>query len=111
MRLLMLGTGAIGGYFGGRLIQAGAAVTFLVRERRAAELHRDFAPDVSVGTEWSTEQTPPQAHVGCCLMDAMLPIERALRSIRVLHGLAGAPGQHDRPPSMEIQSAAKDCLL
>jgi 2-dehydropantoate 2-reductase len=39
MRILVLGAGAIGGYFGGRLVQAGADVTFLVRERRAQQLH------------------------------------------------------------------------
>jgi 2-dehydropantoate 2-reductase len=38
MRILVVGAGAIGGYFGGRLSQAGADVTFLVRPRRAAEL-------------------------------------------------------------------------
>ncbi|MEA2894259.1 MAG: 2-dehydropantoate 2-reductase [Bradyrhizobium sp.] len=38
MRILVVGAGAIGGYFGGRLAQAGCDVTFLVRERRAAEL-------------------------------------------------------------------------
>jgi 2-dehydropantoate 2-reductase len=53
MRILVLGAGAIGGYFGGRLVQAGGDVTFLVRERRAGQLrargivvkspHGDFA--------------------------------------------------------------------
>jgi 2-dehydropantoate 2-reductase len=38
MRFLSLGAGAIGGYFGGRLIEAGADVTFLVREQRKAQL-------------------------------------------------------------------------
>jgi 2-dehydropantoate 2-reductase len=38
MRILVLGAGAIGGYFGGRLVQAGGDVTFLVRERRASQL-------------------------------------------------------------------------
>ncbi len=38
MRVLVVGAGAIGGYFGGRLLQAGRDVTFLVRERREAEL-------------------------------------------------------------------------
>jgi 2-dehydropantoate 2-reductase len=38
MRILVLGAGAIGGYFGGRLLEAGRDVTFLVRARRAAEL-------------------------------------------------------------------------
>jgi 2-dehydropantoate 2-reductase len=38
MRILVVGAGAIGGYFGGRLLQAGRDVTFLVRPRRATEL-------------------------------------------------------------------------
>jgi 2-dehydropantoate 2-reductase len=38
MRTLVVGAGAIGGYFGGRLLEAQRDVTFLVRERRAAEL-------------------------------------------------------------------------
>lgn len=38
MRILVVGAGAIGGYFGGRLLEAGRDVTFLVRQRRAAEL-------------------------------------------------------------------------
>ena len=38
MRILVVGAGAIGGYFGGRLLQSGADVTFLVRPKRASEL-------------------------------------------------------------------------
>jgi 2-dehydropantoate 2-reductase len=38
MRILVVGAGAIGGYFGGRMLEAGCDVTFLVRPRRAAEL-------------------------------------------------------------------------
>ena len=38
MRILVVGAGAIGGYFGGRLLQAGNDVTFLVRPKRASEL-------------------------------------------------------------------------
>ncbi len=41
MRILVLGAGGIGGYFGGRLVEAGADVTFLVRPRRAAQLAAD----------------------------------------------------------------------
>jgi 2-dehydropantoate 2-reductase len=40
MRILVVGAGAIGGYFGGRLLEAGREVTFLVRPRRAAQLAR-----------------------------------------------------------------------
>src|SRR5476651_1804886 len=38
MRILVVGAGAIGGYFGGRMLQAGRDITFLVRPKRAAEL-------------------------------------------------------------------------
>ncbi|HSJ97645.1 MAG TPA: 2-dehydropantoate 2-reductase, partial [Myxococcota bacterium] len=41
MKILVLGAGGIGGYFGGRLAQAGADVTFLVRPKRRAQLERD----------------------------------------------------------------------
>jgi 2-dehydropantoate 2-reductase len=38
MRILVLGAGAIGGYYGGRMVEGGADVTFLVRPRRAQQL-------------------------------------------------------------------------
>ena len=38
MRIVVVGAGAVGGYFGGRLAQAGHDVTFLVRPQRAAIL-------------------------------------------------------------------------
>jgi 2-dehydropantoate 2-reductase len=41
MKLLFLGAGATGGYFGGRLANAGVDVTFLVREKRRDQLARD----------------------------------------------------------------------
>jgi 2-dehydropantoate 2-reductase len=38
MEILVIGAGAVGGYFGGRLAQANRDVTFLVRAKRAEEL-------------------------------------------------------------------------
>jgi 2-dehydropantoate 2-reductase len=38
MRILVVGAGAIGGYFGGRMLQGGCDITFLVRPGRASEL-------------------------------------------------------------------------
>jgi 2-dehydropantoate 2-reductase len=38
MRILIVGAGALGGYFGARLLEAKRDVTFLVRPRRAAQL-------------------------------------------------------------------------
>lgn len=41
MKVLVLGAGGLGGYFGGRMAQHGADVTFLVRERRRDQLAHD----------------------------------------------------------------------
>jgi 2-dehydropantoate 2-reductase len=41
MKILVLGAGGIGGYFGGRLAAAGTDVTFLVRPRRADQLKKN----------------------------------------------------------------------
>lgn len=38
MRFLIIGAGALGGYYGGMLVKGGADVTFLVRPARAAQL-------------------------------------------------------------------------
>ena len=41
MRILIVGAGSTGGYFGGRLAESGRDVTFLVRPARAAQLVAD----------------------------------------------------------------------
>lgn len=63
MNITILGAGAVGGYFGGRLAKAGVPVTFLVRERRSNQLkasglvvhslHGDFTlePDLARSPE------------------------------------------------------------
>ncbi len=63
MRVLCLGAGAIGGYFGGRLIEGGTRVAFLVRPPRKARLQTEglhiesaacgnyAAPDIEVYAE------------------------------------------------------------
>jgi 2-dehydropantoate 2-reductase len=38
VRFLIVGAGALGGYYGGMLLKGGADVTFLVRPERAAQL-------------------------------------------------------------------------
>jgi len=65
MKILVLGAGAIGGYYGARLIEAGADVTFLVRPGRRQQLIErglhvesgvgDFARPVKTVTAVSTE--------------------------------------------------------
>jgi 2-dehydropantoate 2-reductase len=56
MSILIVGAGATGGYYGGRLARAGRDVTFLVRERRAAALRQRGLRIVSSG---STEVIEP----------------------------------------------------
>src|SRR4051812_10056460 len=41
MRWLVLGAGALGGFYGARLLQAGVDVSFVVRPRRQQQLARD----------------------------------------------------------------------
>lgn len=40
-RILIVGAGAVGGYFGARLVAAGHDVTFLVRPRRRQQIHAE----------------------------------------------------------------------
>ena len=63
MRILVVGAGAIGGYFGGRLLEAGRDVSFLVRERRAAELAREGLVVVSAFGDF-TRPAPPTVLAG-----------------------------------------------
>jgi 2-dehydropantoate 2-reductase len=47
MRILVVGAGAVGGYFGGRLVEANRDVTFLVRAKRAEQINREGLQIVS----------------------------------------------------------------
>jgi 2-dehydropantoate 2-reductase len=53
MRILVIGAGALGGYFGGCLVRAGRDVTFLVRPSRAEQLARDGLQIVSPHGDFS----------------------------------------------------------
>ena len=48
MKILVVGAGAVGGYFGARLAQAGRDVTFLVRPSRAEHLRSEGLRIVSM---------------------------------------------------------------
>ncbi len=63
MRILVVGAGAVGGYFGGRLLEAGRDVTFLLRPARAAQL---AATGLSIRSPHGDVSlpAPPQVLVG-----------------------------------------------
>jgi len=66
MKFLVLGAGAIGGYFGGRLVESGADVTFLVRPNRRAQIERD-------GLRIESELGNVSAPVRTALADSVSP--------------------------------------
>ena len=72
MRILVVGAGATGGYFGGRLAQAGRDVTFLVRTKRARHLQQNglqiISPfgDVTLRPSWSPPEISPGLSTSCC---------------------------------------------
>ncbi len=116
MRFLVLGAGALGGLFGGKLLKGGSDVTFLVRPRRAAQLQRDGlivkSQDGEIRTPVKTLQqgqieAPYDVVLLCCkaydLDDAMnaiapamgeqsavLPVLNGVRHIDVLKERFGA---------------------
>jgi len=57
MKILVVGAGAIGGYFGGRLLEKGEDVTFLVREKRKKQLEKTGLKVESV--KGNFEVSPP----------------------------------------------------
>jgi 2-dehydropantoate 2-reductase len=66
MRIGVLGAGAIGGFFGGRLLQAGRDVTFVVRPARSKALGRDglTISGVSGTTTLAAPPTRPSGTAG-----------------------------------------------
>lgn len=91
MRFLVLGAGAVGGYFGGRLAAAGRDVRFLVRPERAKRLAADglrivspegdvaIAPTLVVAGDDAGRTTPADAVLlGCKSYD----LDAAIASLR-----------------------------
>lgn len=97
MRVLVVGAGAIGGYFGGRLLKAGRDVTFLVRPRRAEQLRttglviRSKFGDVDIAS-------PPtvQADTLSETFDLVLLSCKAYDLDDAIQSFAPAVGQHTR---------------
>jgi 2-dehydropantoate 2-reductase len=76
MRILIVGAGATGGYFGARLARAGRDVTFLVRPRRADQVRRD---GVRVAAFDGTFVVRPQAIVSG---EAAAPFDVVLLAVK-----------------------------
>jgi 2-dehydropantoate 2-reductase len=100
VHFLVLGAGAVGGYFGGRLAEAGRDVTFLVRGARAAALAErglkvesplgDFTVPVDAAIDAIRPAVGPETAV-LPLLNGLVHLERLDRAFgpgRVLGGVA-----------------------
>lgn len=93
MRTLVVGAGAIGGYFGGRLAQAGRDVTFLVRAARAERLRADGLQVVSPHGDFMLQpQLVTAGNVGVPY-DVVLLAVKAFSLDAALGDLVGAVGE------------------
>jgi 2-dehydropantoate 2-reductase len=88
MRSLVLGAGAVGGYFGGRLAEAGRDVTFLVRPARAALLRehglRVTSPlgDFTVEPQLATADTLAGSYDLIILTAKHYDLDQAIAAVR-----------------------------
>src|SRR6478735_3571149 len=104
MRVLVIGAGALGGYYGARVVRAGGDVTFLVRAGRAEQLrqnglqvvspHGDFAVQPKIMLASELKETFDVVLVGVksySLDDAMTEFAPAVGSgtmiLPILNGL------------------------
>lgn len=99
MRMLVLGAGGTGGYFGGRLAEAGIDVTFLVRQPRAAQLDaeglviRSPLGDVQLPVRHLTAEQLPAA-VASEPFDVVLLSCKAYDLDSSIEAIAPAVGDH-----------------
>lgn len=94
MRILVIGPGATGGYFGARLVEAGRDVTFLARPSRAAHLQKHGL--TVVGVDRTTTLHPPiiTAEQINEPFDLVLVAVKASALDSALNGVEAAIGEH-----------------
>ncbi len=68
MKVVVVGAGAIGGYFGGRLQEAGFDITFLVRKKRAEQLreHGLIIQSPAGNVQLTPKLTEDAGQIGAC---------------------------------------------
>ncbi|OHX52331.1 2-dehydropantoate 2-reductase [Planococcus salinarum] len=92
MKILIVGAGAIGGYFGGRLLEKGEDVTFLVRDRRKKELEstglniQSVNGDCGLTPQVITKDSEPQAYDVVLLSTKSYQLAGAIEDMRPFVG-------------------------
>jgi 2-dehydropantoate 2-reductase len=104
MNIVVLGAGATGGYFGGRLTQASVPVTFLVRERRYHQLketglhvqssHGDFTVSVQLALTAKEIDSPDVVvvalknyHLEAALPELRTLVQKGAKILPLLNGV------------------------
>ena len=97
LRILVVGAGAIGGYFGGRMLAAGEDVTFLVRPGRAAQLAQNGLVLRSQRGDL-TLKAPPTVQAGAIAgpFDAVVLSCKAYDLDDAMNSFAPAVGPHTK---------------
>lgn len=91
MKILILGAGAVGGYFGARLIKMGISVTFLVRERRAIDIKekglniKSSLGDLTVYPETITNVQPTEKYDLAIISCKAYALDGALKTLASLN--------------------------
>jgi 2-dehydropantoate 2-reductase len=92
MKILIVGAGSTGGYFGARLVQAGRDVTFLVRPARAAALRANGLRVLSPRGDFDVEPTLVQAGQLDASFDIVLVTVKAFGLPAAIEDFAPAVG-------------------
>lgn len=92
MKILIVGAGAIGGYFGGRLLEKGEDVTFLVRDRRKKQLEstglniQSANGDCTLKPALITKNSEPHAYDVVLLSTKSYQLAGAIEDVRPFVG-------------------------
>ena len=93
MRILMLGAGGVGGYFGAKLAQAGEDVTFLARGRHLAAIRASgLRVRSATDGEWVVKATAVEELTGAAPVDAVFLSVKANDTDSVLERARPAVG-------------------
>ncbi|ANU26570.1 ketopantoate reductase family protein [Planococcus versutus] len=92
MKILIVGAGAIGGYFGGRLLEKGEDVTFLVREKRREKLEQTGLNisskngDLQLTPKLITKEDPNQVFDVVLISTKSYQLEHAIKDVEPFVG-------------------------
>lgn len=94
MRILIVGAGAIGGYFGGRLLEKGEDITFLVRKKRKQQLEKDGLIIESVNGNLKLQPKTIEAGEDAGIFDVILISTKAYHLHDAIKGVKQYAGEN-----------------